>query len=136
MHICSFTRFSGLTIEINGKSYRFDFSDQFGPALVGKRGELLQGGRAVPGQRSPFWRAFMWWSTQGYQVVEGRAVYEPRIRRERWLVVGRHQIQDTPENRSKYADFIGAEPTVIETAEDDYTSGVERADARGLSDVF
>lgn len=43
--------------------WRFEDSDRFGPALIGKDGDLLK--NPYPGERSPFWRAHTLWVRQG-----------------------------------------------------------------------
>lgn len=49
----------------DGKVYRFEDSDQFGPLLVTKRDmpSVTQ-----PAERSPFWRAHWLWQRQGRKV--------------------------------------------------------------------
>jgi hypothetical protein len=71
-HICSFTDFGDLRIEAAGKSYRFEFSHRFGPAMLDKRGEVKD---SMPRQRDPFWKALQLWCQQGHTVEDGRAVY-------------------------------------------------------------
>ena len=53
-------------IDRNGKSYRFEDSDRFGPALCKANGELFA--NPYPGERSPFWRAHFLWRKQGRRV--------------------------------------------------------------------
>lgn len=47
----------------NGKTYRFEDSDRFGPALVKEDGDPLK--NPWPRERDPFWRAHMLWRKQG-----------------------------------------------------------------------
>ncbi len=55
-------------IEANGKTYRFEDSDMFGPALLRKDGELRA--NPYPNERSPFWRAHSLWRKQGRRVAD------------------------------------------------------------------
>lgn len=50
-------------ITAGGKQFRFEDSDRFGPALVGKSGALLA--NPYPPERSPFWGAHRAWVAQG-----------------------------------------------------------------------
>ena len=52
------------TIQVNGKSYRFERHPRFGPNVVNKVGsEKVR----QPGSRRPFWRAEELWDKQGRQ---------------------------------------------------------------------
>lgn len=51
----------------NGKQYRFEDSDRFGPSLIGKKGDPLA---TQPGTRSPFWRIHSIWVQQGRRVED------------------------------------------------------------------
>jgi hypothetical protein len=55
-------------IVVNGKSYRFEDSDRFGPALVNRRGDPLA--NPWPSERSPFWRAHRIWLRQGRRLKD------------------------------------------------------------------
>lgn len=55
-------------IEVDGKSFRFEDSDRFGPALVTRRGDICA--NPWPAERSPFWYAHYAWRCQGRQVAE------------------------------------------------------------------
>ena len=55
-------------IAVDGKSYRFEDSDRFGPCLIKKNGELFD--NPYPGERSPFWRAHRIWVRQGRRVED------------------------------------------------------------------
>ena len=55
-------------ISVAGKSYRFEDSDRFGPALLKKNGELRE--NPYPAERSPFWRAHRIWVRQGRRVED------------------------------------------------------------------
>jgi hypothetical protein len=46
----------------NGKQYRFEDSDRFGPSLIGSKGDPLT---RQPGEHSPFWRVHRIWVQQG-----------------------------------------------------------------------
>lgn len=61
----------------DGKVYRFEDSDQFGPYLVTRRGDIAA--TQLP-ERSPFWRAHWLWRRQGRQIAEdGTCVWrEPK----------------------------------------------------------
>lgn len=55
-------------IAVGSREWRFEDSDQFGPALIKKNGDLLE--NPYPGERSPFWRAHRIWRRQGRRVGE------------------------------------------------------------------
>ncbi len=57
-------------IEAEGKTFRFEDSDQFGPALLRKDGALKA--NPYPEGRSPFWRAYWLWKKQGRQVKDDK----------------------------------------------------------------
>lgn len=56
-----------LVIENRGKSFRFEFSEQFGPTRLRPDGEIDE---RFPffGQRSPFWEAFTAWRKGGMRI--------------------------------------------------------------------
>ena len=66
LHVCSFRDPLDYRIYVGGKLYRFEFSERFGPALLGKRGDVLEGGRIR--ERHPFWLGFNPWLNQGKRV--------------------------------------------------------------------
>ena len=51
------------TIAHRNKSWRFEDSDQFGPALICKNGELRK--NPYPDEFSPFWHVHHLWVKQG-----------------------------------------------------------------------
>lgn len=63
--ICGFTTDPDIRIVVAGKEYRFDFSDRFGPLVLGADGQPLEN---QPGPRSPFWMAATTWVRQGKHV--------------------------------------------------------------------
>lgn len=63
-----------LTIDVAETVYRFEWSRRFGPAVLGKRGEILS---KQPSERSPFWKAIGDWQKQGCWVRGEECVYEP-----------------------------------------------------------
>lgn len=64
-------------IEAGGKSFRFEDSDRFGPALLKPDGELRAD--PWPPERSPFWMAHRAWVKQGRRVTDDgvTCIYEP-----------------------------------------------------------
>ena len=52
-----------------GKSWRFEDSDRFGPHLVRKDGEIAA---RQPGERSPFWDAHRAWVFQGRRLADDK----------------------------------------------------------------
>ena len=50
-------------ISYHGKTWRFEDSDRFGPAILTKQGAVSE--RPMPSQRSPFWIAHYLWVRQG-----------------------------------------------------------------------
>lgn len=81
------------TIEAEGKSFRFEDSDRFGPALVDRHGDPIK--NPWPSPRSPFWRAHRIWVRQGRRLEDGKACIwdEPkpqtvrRLNRRNWMLV-------------------------------------------------
>lgn len=114
--ICSFTTFADVTIAINGQVFRFEWSDRFGPLMLGKRGQPLA--NMLP-TRSLFWKALHWWIKQGKRVENGRCLYEPVVPViTHWLRIDRRNlIQDTPENRAQYAAYLEPNASVVEIEE-------------------
>lgn len=55
-------------IEANGKRYRFEDSDQFGPALVDRRGDPIK--NPWPNETSPFWPAHTAWVKGGRKLAD------------------------------------------------------------------
>lgn len=52
----------------DGREYRFEDSDRFGPSLTKKNGDLLA--NPWPSENSPFWRAHRIWVRQGRRTKE------------------------------------------------------------------
>lgn len=50
-------------ITINGKTFRFEDSDRFGPAIIKKNGDPTK--NPCPSEKSPFWMAHELWVDQG-----------------------------------------------------------------------
>lgn len=102
------------TIAADGKSFRFEDSDRFGPALINSKGDPLK--NRWPPERSPFWRAHRIWVRQGRRTEDGvKCIWdEPkpnkfyRINRRNsflveagdedgaWIEIERPSDQDTP----------------------------------------
>lgn len=69
-HLC-FTDAWGIgpfVIEVEGKRYRFEDSDRFGPHLCKRNGAICA--NPWPPERSPFWRAHSFWVKLGRKVAE------------------------------------------------------------------
>jgi hypothetical protein len=78
-------------IDAQGKTFRFEDSDMFGPSLVRKNGDIAA--NPWPSERSPFWRAHWAWVRQGRRLKEDRmtCVYDwPRPTT--YFVVGREMF--------------------------------------------
>jgi hypothetical protein len=104
VHICSFTRGIYSLRVPSGEVFRFEFSDQFGPGFIDRRGGL-DGKR--PPLRSPFWKALQWWCQQGHRCEGDKCLYDVPAPG-RWLQINNsNYIVDTPEQRTK---FPWAEP--------------------------
>lgn len=56
-----------------GKTFLFEWSDMFGPLVVGKRGQEI----AQPGERSSFWEPVTLWSRQGKRLRDGFCLWTP-----------------------------------------------------------
>jgi hypothetical protein len=55
-------------IEAEGRRFRFEDSDRFGPSLVKKNGDIRE--RPFPAEGSPFWVAHRCWASQGRRLAE------------------------------------------------------------------
>jgi hypothetical protein len=127
MHICSFTDFADLTIEAGGQSFRFEFSRRFGPAMLGKRGDIIAW---VPAKRSPFWKALQAWCDQGHQVADGRCVFELPREPVYVTLVGKHVVEvpegcDPQAVRREWFDRMGL-PMPEEGMSDGEASGFQK----------
>ena len=112
VHICSFTDFADLRIVAAGRSFRFEFSHRFGPALLDKRGEVKS---SLPRQREPFWPALQLWCQQGHKVENGHAVYEIPAPGQTFVrLAGRQWVacdgRDPADVRAERYAAIGQEP--------------------------
>lgn len=58
------------TLSHDGKAYRFEDSDRFGPVLINKGGSVSE---RQPSERSPFWRLHHLWRKQGRRLAEDGA---------------------------------------------------------------
>jgi hypothetical protein len=56
--VCSFHDAEGEGVDINGRTWRWEFSRQFGPTFLDKDGDPL---RVQPAEKSPAWRVFNRW---------------------------------------------------------------------------
>jgi hypothetical protein len=63
--ICSFHDADGRGTDINGRTWRWEFSRQFGPLFVNPQGKPL---KAQPAENSPAWGAFNKWYANWQQV--------------------------------------------------------------------
>ena len=72
--VCCFSDPADYRISVDGKVFRFDFGERFGPWVVGKNGKEV----AQPGSRHKFWQAVTQWHKQGKRVGEdGLCIWEP-----------------------------------------------------------
>lgn len=60
-------------IEVDGKSFRFDDSDRFGPYIITSAGDIAT---RQPTERSPFWRVHRIWVRQGRRVENERCLWD------------------------------------------------------------
>jgi hypothetical protein len=61
-------------IAVDGREWTFEMHPYCGPAVLGKRGEILD---VQPGPRSLFWLAVWAWKDQGERIdAEGRCVWD------------------------------------------------------------
>lgn len=60
-------------LEHEGRSWRFEFSEQFGPSLVDDQGEILS--RQPTSPHHPFFGPFHQWLWQGQQLDGDRCVF-------------------------------------------------------------
>ena len=74
-------------IDVAGRIFLFDFSDMFGPLVVGRRGQEVK----QPGARDPFWRAITLWRWQGKRVgSDGLCIWEEPPLEKLRHIGGRH----------------------------------------------
>jgi len=68
-HVCRMDNWHAgpFTIAVNGRTWRFEDSDRFGPAILTKHDEPVP---SVPGGKSPFWPAWEVWKEQGRRVAD------------------------------------------------------------------
>ena len=76
VHICSFSDPQDYKIYVEnsrrgGRTYRFDFSERFGPMVIGVNGREV----AQPGPQHPFWKSVTLWHRQGKRVGGRWTVY-------------------------------------------------------------
>lgn len=72
------------------KTYRFEDSDQFGPYLITRNGDVAS---KQPGARSPFWHAHWLWKRQGRQIdVDGRSCIWRGPKPHVWTKKGRQLV--------------------------------------------
>ena len=75
---------------------RFEWHPRFGPAVVGKRGQIVN---TQPGPRHRFWKAVTWWAQQGHVVTaDGACVYDEPTQPRYVRLVGRHYLE-VPDGR-------------------------------------
>lgn len=55
-------------ISVDGKTFRFEDSDRFGPSLLNKAGDIKS--NPWPSAKSPFWRAHRIWKRQGRRLAD------------------------------------------------------------------
>lgn len=79
------------SIEVNDKSYLFEDSDRFGPALLNQNGELKK--NPYPGQRSPFWRGHFAWVKQGRRLEDdGKTCIWSPLKPNYYRIIGRQRF--------------------------------------------
>ena len=93
--VCSFTECEVYAIEVAGRTWRFEWSDMFGPLFVGARGEPL---RTQPNPLAVL-LAMSWWVQQGKRVVDGRCVWVSPVGARRVHIGGRHWVQVSADGR-------------------------------------
>lgn len=70
---------------------RFEWNEHFGPAVVGRSGQILKG---QPKPRARFWKAVGWWREQGCKVTEGGVcVYTEPPEPQLVQLVGKHYVE-------------------------------------------
>lgn len=120
VHVCCFIDSPDVTLRYHGETWRFEWSDRFGPLMLGKRGSPLS---TTPPRCSPFWRALQWWIAQGKRVEQGVGLFQERVKTASSVRMGpRTRLFVRPDDVAAYP----AED--IETVSiDDYSaSGVEK----------
>lgn len=60
-------------LRVGGRIFRFEFSDLFGPLVVGKRDQEIK----QPGEKSSFWPAVTLWKRQGKRIRDGFCLWTP-----------------------------------------------------------
>ena len=87
--VCSFTEAPTYTIEVGGRSWRFEWSDHFGPLFINKCGSPM---RTQPNPIAVL-AALSWWAQQGKRVEGGLCVWETPPEARRVHLFGRHWVQ-------------------------------------------
>jgi hypothetical protein len=63
------------TIDVNGRSFSFEWNERFGPTVLRKDGSPRRGSLS---EKHPFWKPFGLWIENGQRVDdEGRCLLEP-----------------------------------------------------------
>ncbi len=70
IHICSFVDDIAEGRGRSGKLYRWEFSEMFGPTLIGKNGDPLK--NQPINESHDFWTAFTPWHMQRLKLKHGR----------------------------------------------------------------
>lgn len=89
---------------------RFEWSDHFGPAVVGKNGEILD---RQPGPRSRFWLAVTWWAQQGKRFTDdGQCLYDQPAAPRLVQLAGRNYVEvpdgeEPEETRRRWLTRLG-----------------------------
>lgn len=103
IHICSFSRGVYTLTLPSGESFRFDWSDRFGPQFLGKHDREVKG----PGSRHRFWKAIEWWCKQGHRLNGDQCVYDiPVNQPQAFLCLGRQMVLDTDATRKLVGEDV------------------------------
>lgn len=98
--VCNFSDPLTYTLTDGARTWRFEFSERFGPLLVDKDGRTLD--RQPTSERHPFWRPFRLWLHQGKHADESGVCWWRDVRNrvfgvrfgKRSIIVEREEIED------------------------------------------
>lgn len=109
---CACILFGGPIYTIDG--IRFEMHPYCGPAVVGKRGQVLA---TQPGPRHHFWTAVTLWCQQGRRIASDgvTCIYEIPPKPQTVCLVGRHYVEvppgrDPQEVRREWFSRLGVVP--------------------------
>jgi hypothetical protein len=114
-------------IEVDGKDYRFEFSELHGPTPLNKRGDPKG-----LGPRHRFWHAVTQWCAGGRAVKDGRAVWSEPLQDEfaGFVLIGRQMVPFESARRLGFAHGPTEEPDTTRATKEPTDDG-DAGDGKG-----